>query len=133
MGSSRRPKSTRAKSIRPGKNSLTGRGHRKSTNRSTADVPDIPDGICNEIESQRRALITIATLLRCLHVVLELREDGVCEESTAGAEPIIELAYLPDMTAMALERVHAVHLALDSVSLTNVSKAFGRQVESNGS
>jgi hypothetical protein len=34
------------------------------------------------------------------------------------------MGYLPDITAMLLERVHAIHLALDSVNLTKASKAF---------
>jgi len=56
--------------------------------------------------------------------VLERQDDTVDEELSAGAEAAVGWVYLPDMTAMLLERVHAVHLALDSVNLMKASKAF---------
>jgi hypothetical protein len=126
MGASLRQKSTQAKSVRPGKRPPTHKTRRKATNRSPAEDPDIPDGIREEIESQRRVLVTVTTLLHCLHVVLEHQVDDIGEELSVSAETEVELAYLPDMTAMLLERIHAVHLALDSVSLSRALKAFKR-------
>ncbi len=126
MGASLSQKSTRAKSVRPGKRPPVHKTRRKATHRSPAEDSDIPDGIREEIESQRRVLVTVATLLHCLHVVLEHQEDDIGEELSASATTDVEWAYLPDMTAILLERVHAVHLALDSVSLIRALKAFKR-------
>jgi hypothetical protein len=39
-------------------------------------------------------------------------------------EAAVRCASLPEMTAVLLERTHAVHSALDSSNLTNVLKAF---------
>jgi hypothetical protein len=77
-----------------------------------------------EIENQRRVLVTVTTLLHCLHTVLEHQVDTVREELSTGAKAAVRWVYLPDITAMLLERVHAVHLALDSVNLMKSSKAF---------
>jgi hypothetical protein len=69
-------------------------------------------------------LITVTTLLHCLHMVLEHRRDELGVELSAGAEAAVEWVNLPDMTEMLLERVHAVQLALDSVCLGRALKAF---------
>jgi hypothetical protein len=84
----------------------------------------MPVGAQDEIEHQRRVLVTVTTLLHCLHAVLERQDDTVGEELGAGTEPAVGWVYLPDMTAMLLERIHAVHLALDSVNLVKASRAF---------
>jgi hypothetical protein len=55
--------------------------------------------------------------------VLEHQEDSDGEELSA-AEAAVQWVNLPDMTAIVLERIHAVHLALDSVSLSRALKAF---------
>jgi hypothetical protein len=123
MGSSHRSKSTRAKRVRPGKRPPTHDSWRKSRHRSPFKGPDIPEGIREEIESQRRVLVTVITLLLCLHGELEQQSDKVCGKSDTdgelsfGVEAAVQLVYLPDVTAMLMERVHDVHLALDSVSL----------------
>jgi hypothetical protein len=69
-------------------------------------------------------LITVTTLLHCLHMVLEHQQDELGVELSARAEAAVEWVNLPDMTEMLLERVHAVHLALDSVSLAKALQAF---------
>ena len=124
MGSSLRPKSTRAKSVRPRKRRAVRETSRKAENWSPAEVSKMPMGAQEEIENQRRVLVTVTTLLHCLHAVLERQDDTVGEELSTGADAAMGWVYLPDMTAMLLERIHAVHLALDSVNLMKASKAF---------
>ena len=124
MGSSLRPKSTRAKTVRPGKRPAARETGRKAKIRSPSKGSEMPVGIHEEIENQRRVLVTVTTLLHCLNAVLEHQDDAVGGELSAGAEAAVGWVYLPDLTAMLLERVHAIHLALDSVSLMRASKAF---------
>ena len=124
MGSSLRPKSTRAKSVRPGKRPATRETGHKAEISSPSEASKIPVGVQEEIEDQRRVLVTVTTLLHCLHAVLERQDDAVGEELSADADAAMGWVYLPDMTAMLLERIHAVHLALDSVNLMKASKAF---------
>jgi hypothetical protein len=124
MGSSLRPKSTRAKSARPRKHLATRETGRRAEIWSPAEVSKIRVGVQEEIENQRRVLVTVTTLLHCLHAVLEHQDDTVGEELNTGADAALGWVYLPDMTAILLERVHAVHLALDSVNLMKASKAF---------
>ena len=64
------------------------------------------------------------TLLHCLHVLLEHQKDHGGEALSAGAKAAIRWANLPDMTEMLLERVHAVHLALDYVCLARALQSF---------
>jgi hypothetical protein len=123
MGASRRPKPNGAKSVRPVKRSPTNKSRRKGKHPSPAELPEIPEGIRIEIENQRGVLGTVTTLVQCLHVVLEHQEDSDGEELSA-AEAAVQWVNLPDMTAIVLERIHAVHLALDSVSLSRALKAF---------
>lgn len=124
MGSSLRPKSTRAKSARPGKRPATRKTGRKAENWPPAGVSKMPVGAQEEIERQRRVLVTVTTLLHCLHAVLERQDDSVGEELGDGTKAAVGWVYLPDMTAMLLERVHVVHLALDSMNLVKASRAF---------
>jgi hypothetical protein len=124
MGASGRPKPTRAKSVHPAKRPPTYKTLRKSTHRSPAELPEIPEGIQEEIENQRGVLGTVITLLHSLHMVLEHQQDELGVELSAGAEAAVGWVNLPDMTEMLLERVHAVHLALDSVCLARALKAF---------
>ena len=125
MGSSRRPKSTRATSASRGKHRPHHETRRKAKNRSRAKLPEIPAGVENEIEKQRRVLVTVITLLHGLHVVLEQRDDSVGEECIGNGDAAVGWVYLPDITEMLLERIHAVHLALDSICLIRALKAFG--------
>ena len=125
MGSSRKSKSTRAKSARPHQRRPRSRIHRKAVNRSSAKVREIPAGVENEIENQRGVLVTIITLVSRLHVVLEHQEDSAAEqELNSRIEAAIKWASLPDITAMLLDRAHAVLDALDSVNLIEATKAF---------
>jgi hypothetical protein len=124
MGSSRKSKSTRAKSARPHQRPFRRRILRKATNRSRAEVPEIPAGVHNEIENQRDVLVTVITLLHCLHLVLEHREGNLDEELNPRIKAAAGWASLPEITAMILERTHAVLSALDSVNLIKASKAF---------
>jgi hypothetical protein len=124
MGSSRKSKSTRAKGARPHERPTRPGVSRKAVDQPLAPAPEIPDGAGREIESQRRVLITVITLLHCLHVVLEQREDNADEQFDPRIKTAVNWAYLPDLTAMLLERTHAIHLALDSVNLIKASKAL---------
>jgi hypothetical protein len=124
MGASRKSQSTRAKRIRPGKRRPSNKARRRIINPSAAELPNIPEGIRVEIEEQRGVLIAVMTLLHCLHVVLEHQKDHGGEALSAGAKAAIRWANLPDMTEMLLERVHTVHLALDSVCLAKALQSF---------
>jgi hypothetical protein len=125
MGSSRKPKPARAKSARPGQRALTRQSVRKTARRTRTTVPDIPPGVRDEIERQRDVLLTIITLLHCLHVVLELRSTHPGKEMDIEFDPRLQAAarcaYLPEMSALLLERAHAVFSALDSVNLEKAS------------
>jgi hypothetical protein len=66
----------------------------------------------------------VITLLYSLHMVLEHQQDELGMELSAAAEAAVGWVNLPDLTAMVLERVHDVHLALDSVCLGRALKAF---------
>ena len=69
-------------------------------------------------------LVTVITLLHCLHIVLEHREDNVDEELNPRIKAAVRWASLPELTAMLLERTHGVLSALDSMNLINALKAF---------
>jgi hypothetical protein len=124
MGSSRKSKSVRAKSARPGEPPPTRERLPKASKQAQADVPEIPPGVLDEIENQRGVLIAVITLLHCLHVMLEHREDYIDEELNPRIKAAVRWASLPEMTAMLLERTHGVLSALDSMNLTNALKAF---------
>ena len=124
MGSPRKSKSVRATSPRPGERATTGGLLRKASNRTPEEVPEISAGVLNEIENQRGVLVTVITLLHCLHIVLEHREDDVDEKPNRRIEAAVKWASLPEMTAMLLERTQSVLSALDSLNLTKASKAF---------
>jgi hypothetical protein len=128
MGSSRKSKSTRAKSARPGHRPPTLKIPRNTPRRSPDAVPEIPPGARDEIERQRDMLLTIITLLHCFHVTLELRSTYPGKETDIEFDPRLEAAtrsaYMPEITALLLERTHAVFSALDSVNLRDAAKAF---------
>jgi hypothetical protein len=123
MGSSRKWKSTRAKSARPGERPPTREIPPKASNRAQAEPLEIPPGVLVEIEEQRSILVTVITLLHCLHVLLKQREDSVHDELNPRIVAAVRWASLPEMTTMLLERTHAVLSALDVVNLTK-AKAF---------
>lgn len=84
---------------------------------------EIPKGLLDEIEDQRSVLVTIITLLHCLHVVLEDREENVDRGLNLRAAAGLKWASLPEMTAILLERTHGVLSALDSLNLTRALRA----------
>lgn len=122
MGSSRKPKPGRAKGARPGQPPRIGKIFPTASNLAQAEALEIPPGVLDEIESQRRVLVTVITLLHCLHIVLEHREDHLDEEPKPRIEAAVRWTYLPEMTAMLLERTHEVLSALDSNHLRNALK-----------
>ncbi len=125
MGSSRKSKSTRAKSARPHQRQPRPRIQRKAINRFSTKMREIPAGVENEIDNQRGVLVTVITLLACLHVMLEHQEDSAADqELNPRIEAAIKSASLPNITAMLLDRTHAILDALDSVNLIAASKAF---------
>jgi len=91
---------------------------RKRRRVSEVAQAEIPKELLDEIENQRSVLVTIITLLHCLHVVLEDREENVERDLSFRAAAGLEWASLPEMTAMLLERTHGVLSALDSLNLT---------------
>jgi hypothetical protein len=65
--------------------------------------------------------------MHSLHMVLEHQQDELGVELSAGWEAAVGWVNLPDMTEMLLERVRAVHLALDSACLARATtKRSGR-------
>jgi hypothetical protein len=125
MGSSLRPKSTRAKSVRPGKRPATRenrpQGQNSVASRGLRDAGGGPGGDRKPATRARHGHYASTLPARA---VLERQDDIVGEEMSAGAGAAVRWVYLPDMRAMLLERVHAVHVALDPVSLMKASKAF---------
>ena len=124
MGSSRRLNSGRAQSARPNGPLRIRKLLPESSIQAQAEIAEIPPGILVEIDNQRGVLVTVITLLHCLHLALEHREDPRSEGLNPCMEAAVRCASLPEMTAVLLERTHAVHSALDSSNLTNVLKAF---------
>jgi len=122
MGSSRKSKLTRAKSARPGDRLRTSEILPKTLNMASAEVLEIPPRFLAEIESQRGVLVTVITLLHCLHVVLQQREASIDNEIDRRIEVAARWASLPEMTAMLLERTHAVLFALDFTNITGAAK-----------
>jgi hypothetical protein len=124
MGSSRKSKSTRAKGARPPQRPTRPRVSRKAVNRPLVNVPEIPAGVEEEIERQRGSLVTVISLLHCLHVVLEQQDDTAGDELNPRTKDAVKWAYLPDVTAMLRDRTHEILHALDYVNLIKASKAF---------
>jgi hypothetical protein len=119
MDLSRRPRSVRAIKVRRGNPSSTGGIFPKASVRAQAEVLKIPAGVLDQIESQRSELITLITLLHCLHVALEQKQDNIDVVPNPRIEAAVSCASLSEVTAILLERTHAVLYALDSVNLTN--------------
>ena len=124
VGSPRKSKAVRATSLRPGERTTTSRLLREASNRNPQEAPEILAGVLNAIENQRGVLVTVITLLHCLHIVLENQEDHVDEEPNPRIAAAVNWASLPEMTAILLERTQSVLSALDSLNLTRASKAF---------
>ena len=124
MGSPRKSKSVRATSLRPGERTTTGGLLRKASTRVPEEVSEIPAGVLDEIENQRGVLVTVITLLYCLHIVLDNREDNVDEDPSPRIAAAVKWASLPEMTAMLLERTQSVLSALDSLNLSRAAKAL---------
>jgi hypothetical protein len=122
MGSRTR-KSVRPKSDRHGERARSREIFLNASNQAQAKILEFPPGLKNEIENQRGVLVTIITLLHCLHVALKYREDQVGEGSDPRVEAGVRWVSLPEMTATILERTHGVLSALDSSNLTRALKA----------
>ena len=117
MGS-RKQKSVRLKGDRHGKRSLSRKMLLDASNQAQAKLPEIPPGLKSEIENQRGVLVTVITLLHCLHVALEHRQDHIEEGVDPRVEAGVRWVSLPEMTATILERTHAMLSTLDSSNLT---------------
>jgi hypothetical protein len=124
MGSFRQSKSSRVRSARPVERLRTRQIRSNSSNRTPAGVVEIPPEVLAEIENQRSVLVTVITLLHCLHVVLQQQEASIDSQIDRRMEAAASWASLPEMTAMLLERTHAVLFALDSTNVTKAVKAF---------
>ncbi|MGO8855128.1 MAG: hypothetical protein ACLQO1_05385 [Steroidobacteraceae bacterium] len=65
--------------------------------------------------------MTIISVLHCFHVMLELRSTYPGKEMEVECDPRLQAAarcaYMPEVTALLLERTHAVFSALDIVNL----------------
>ena len=122
MGSSHKPKSTRGKRARSGKRPRPRRIFSKASIRPPSEFLEIPPGFLDKIEDQREALMIVITLLHCLHAVLHEREGRVNEHLNSRMEIAAKWVSLPEMTAMLLERTHAVISALDSMNLIKAIK-----------
>lgn len=118
MGSSRTRKSVRPKSGRHGERSLSREMLLNTSKQAQAKILEFPRGLKNELENQRGVLVTIITLLHCLHVALKYREDQFDEGLDPRMEAGVRWVSLPEMTATILERAHAVLTALDASNLT---------------
>jgi hypothetical protein len=121
MGS-RKQKSVRLKGDRHGKRPRSREILLDASNQAQAKIPEFPPGLKSEIENQRGALVTVITLLHCLHVALEHRQDHIEEGLDPRVEAGVRWVSLPEMTATILERTHAVLTALDSSNLTKALK-----------
>lgn len=122
MGSSRKRKSIGPKSDRHGNRPPSRQILLNASNQARAEVLEFPPGLKGEIENQRGVLVTIITLLHCLHVALKYREDQVDEGLDPRVAAGVRWVSLPEMTATILERTHAVLSALDSSNLTEALK-----------
>jgi hypothetical protein len=123
MGSSRKRKSVRRKSDRHGERRPSREILLDASNQAQAKILEFPPGLKNEIENQRGVLVTIITLLHCLHVALKYREDQIDEGLDPRVEAGVRWVSLPEMTATILERTHAVLSSLDSSNLARALKA----------
>jgi hypothetical protein len=118
MGPSRKRKSIRPKSDHGGKRPPNRETLHTASHLAQGKILEFPPGLKSEIEDQRGVLVTIITLLHCLHVALKYQEDQIDEELDPRVEAGVRWVSLPEMTAMILERTHAVLSALDSSNLT---------------
>jgi hypothetical protein len=121
MGSRKR-KSVRLKGDRHGERPPSRQILLNASNQAQAKILEFPLGLKSEIENQRGVLVTIITLLHCLHVALKYREDQIDEGLDPRVDAGVRWVSLPEMTAMILERTHAVLSALDSSNLTKALK-----------
>jgi len=122
MGSRKR-KLVRPKSDRHGRRPPSRETLVNASDQAQAKILEFPPGLKSEIENQRGVLVTIITLLHCLHVALKYREDQIDEGLDPRMEAGVRWVSLPEMTATILERTHAVLSALDSSNLTKALKA----------
>lgn len=124
MSSLRKSKSVRGTNPHLGERKDTGELRCQAWSRASDKVLEIPPEIEERIENQRGMLVTVITLLHCLHVVLQHREGSIDNERGSHVEVAARWTSLPEMTAMLLERTHAVLSGLDSTNLTRASKVL---------
>jgi hypothetical protein len=122
MGSSRPRNSTRARKAHSAKRSVS-LPRSPKRRRPARKAPALPVEIVNAIDDQRRELATAMTLLHCLHCVLRCEADDTGPGESEAVQNAVGWVELPDVTALLLVRLHAVHLALDSVSLRHTLQA----------
>ena len=122
MGSSHKPKSVRTKSARPNQRRSARKIGLKTSLRASEVVAEIPLGVQDEIERQRDVLMTIISILHCFHVVLERqsmhRDENMDMEFDLRLQAAARCVSLHQVSALLLERTHAVFAALDIVNLT---------------
>jgi hypothetical protein len=124
MMSSRKRKRDGGKRPRPGAPSPAGRTPDKRSVQTQREAQEIPPPLMEMIENQRGVLITVVTLLHCLHVVLEHGHEQIDAVLNPGIAAAARWASLPEITTMVLERTHAVISALDSINFTNTLDGF---------
>jgi hypothetical protein len=83
----------------------------------------VPLAIQNTIEEQRGELVKAMTLVHCLHCILRRETEDNGPDETTEFEDAAAWVEFPNVTAMLLVRLHAIHLALDSVSLRQALEA----------
>jgi hypothetical protein len=120
--SSRKRKSVRPKSDRHGERPPNREILLNASIQAQAEILEFPPGLKSKIDNQRGVLVTIITLLHCLHVALQYREDQIDEGLDSRVEAGARWVSLPEMTATILERTHAVLSALDFSNLTKALK-----------
>lgn len=119
---SRKRKAVHVKGDRHGKRPPSREILLNTSNQAQAKILEFPRRLKSEIENQRGVLVTIITLVHCLHVALKFREDQIDEGIDPRVEAGVRWVSLPEMTATILERTHAVLSALDSCNLTKALK-----------
>ena len=93
------------------------RPNRKPANQSPRDLPfTVPPGVEEQIEVRRTDIAEAMSLIFGLHSILKSHEDPGPAESSLLVDAIT-CVELSDITELVLLKLHAVHLALDSVTL----------------
>ena len=89
----------------------------RSEDRPQVEPFIMPVKIKNVIECQRNKLVSVVTLLHCLHSALRRQLDNTGRMESVAVLAASEIAEFPMVTGMLLEEIRSVHDALDSTSL----------------